>query len=268
MTLGGSLWTQQGRPGDPATRRPGDPATRRPGDPATRRPGDPATRRPGDPATRRPGDPATRRPGRIDFNQTKKRAQQAAKRKRTHHHPPSAQEAFDDRPIDKSGPPRNQNRSRDAAQPVRPPGWNAVTPAAGSGPSRQPWKTPPNRPDAMQVAARRRALSRTRLRINLTWAAAVTFGTAIVLTADPAPCSRTGSAKKRSPQNSPQTRPGLYSAVPLTSKRPSETNPRPNLPPLSVSPAFLQEALPYNRTPADRSVRLYNLSIVQDTNTQ
>ena len=61
-------------------------------------------------------------------------------------------------------------------------------------------------------------------------------------TADPAPCSRTGSVKKRSPQNSPQTRPGLYPAVPLTPKRPSETNPRPTLPPLSVSPAILQEA--------------------------
>ncbi len=54
-----------------------------------------------------------------------------------------------------------------------------------------------------------------------------------------------GTDAKRSPQNSLQTRPGPYPAVPLTTKRCSETNPRPNLPPLSLRPPILQKALSF-----------------------
>ena len=56
-------------------------------------------------------------------------------------------------------------------------------PASRPEQARQIWKTPqPVRPDAMQATARRRDLSRTRLRINLPWATAVTLGAAVIAT--------------------------------------------------------------------------------------
>ena len=57
-------------------------------------------------------------------------------------------------------------------------------PAGRPEQARQVRETPPPvRPDAMQEAARRRELSRTRLRINLAWATAVMLATAIFATA-------------------------------------------------------------------------------------
>ncbi len=91
---------------------------------------------------------------------------------------------------DPPSPTPGPDPSPDPPKPVaaaQPPDHRAPmdAPAAGSGQAPQVRETPapPNRPDAMQEAAGRRELSRTRLRINLTWAAAVTLGTAIVLTA-------------------------------------------------------------------------------------
>lgn len=69
----------------------------------------------------------------------------------------------------------------------------------------------------------------------------------LALTADPRAVLPNGLGQKALASNSPQTHPGLYPAVPLTSKRPSETNPRPTLPPLSVGPLIPQKIALYYR---------------------
>ncbi len=78
--------------------------------------------------------------------------------------------------------------SPDPAKPVaavQPPDHPAPMnePAGRPEQARPIWKTPPNRTDAIRETARRRELSRTRLRINLTWTAAVTLMCAVIVTA-------------------------------------------------------------------------------------
>ncbi len=82
-------------------------------------------------------------------------------------------------------PPGDEPTGPEPAPQIR----KTTTPPAGEGNSRTAPRRQapgPNRANAMQEAVRRRELSRTRLRINLTWSLAVTLAIAIAVVASAA----------------------------------------------------------------------------------